>query len=183
DDIKMEHHPSSNIEAEVYTFNDFKRRPVVPLEPPSNTEPWCPFHSQLEFKVAELALEVGLNNEQTNRLIKICHRCAVGKENFTFKNHKDIHVKWEAASFRITKFTKEVISVPYDSKMWNFDLHYRDLWGLASDLLGDPHIFPHFMFDTQCLSKFDGETFVCFVDEPYTVQDFWDVQVCINTVC
>ncbi|KAG1898822.1 uncharacterized protein F5891DRAFT_1129283 [Suillus fuscotomentosus] len=171
----MEHHPSSNIEAEVYAFNDFKCHPAVPLEPPSNTEPWHPFHSRLEFEV-ELALEAGLNNEQTDRLIKICHHCTVGKENFTFKNHKDIHVKWEAASFRITKFTKEVISVPYDGKTWNFDLHYRDLWGLASDLLGDPHIFPHFTFDAQHLSKFDGETFVRFVDEPYTAQDFWDVQ-------
>ncbi|KAG2109978.1 uncharacterized protein F5147DRAFT_745420 [Suillus discolor] len=121
----MEHHPSSNIEAEVYAFNDFKRRPA---------------------------------------------------ENFTFKNHKDIHVRWEAASFRITKFTKEVILVPYDGKTWNFDLHYRDLWGLASDVLGDPHIFPHFMFDAQHLSKFDGETFVRFVNKPYTAQDFWDVQ-------
>jgi hypothetical protein len=62
----MEHHPSSNIEAEVYAFNDFKHCPAVPLEPPSNTEPWHPFHSQLEFKVAELALEVGLNDEQTD---------------------------------------------------------------------------------------------------------------------
>lgn len=201
DDIKMEHHPSSNIEAEVYAFNDFKCRPVVPLEAPSNTEPWCPFYSRLEFEVTELALEAGLNNEQTDWLIKICHRCAIGKENFTFKNHKDIHVKWEAASFRITKvvshsifriqtlivfkaqFTKEVISVPYDGKTWNFDLHYRDLWGLASDLLGDPHMFPHFTFDAQHLSKFDGESFVHFVDEPYTAQDFWDVQAHINTVC
>ncbi|KAG1896982.1 uncharacterized protein F5891DRAFT_1130066 [Suillus fuscotomentosus] len=164
----MEHHPSSNIEAEVYAFNDFKHRPAVPLEPPSNTEPWHSFHSRVEFEVAELALEAGLNNEQTNRLIKY--------ENFTFKNHKDIHVKWEAASFHITKFTKEVISVPYNGKTWNFDLHYRDLWGLASDLLGDPHIFPHFTFDTQHLSKFDGETFVRFTDKPYTAQDFWDVQ-------
>ncbi|KAG1879315.1 hypothetical protein C8R48DRAFT_744923 [Suillus tomentosus] len=177
DDIKMEHHPSSNIEAEVYAFNDFKHRPAVPLEPPSNTEPWRPFHSRLEFEVAELALEAGLNNEQTDQLIKICHCCAIGKEIFTFKNHKVIHVKWEAASFHITKvFTKEVISVPYDGKTWNFDLHYRDLWGLASDLLGDPHIFPHFTFDAQHLSKFDGETFIRFIDEPYTAQDFWDVQ-------
>ncbi|KAG1775023.1 hypothetical protein EV702DRAFT_936855, partial [Suillus placidus] len=63
-----------------------------------NTEPWRPFHSRLEFEVTELALEAGLNNEQTDQLIKICHCCAVGKEIFTFKNHKDIHVKWEAAS-------------------------------------------------------------------------------------
>ncbi|KAG1741774.1 uncharacterized protein EDB91DRAFT_1237047 [Suillus paluster] len=145
-------------------------------EAPPSAEPWRPFQSRLEFEVAELALEVGLNNQKTDRLIKLCHRCIVGKEKFTFKNHKDIHIKWEAASVRITQFTKEVISVPYDGKMWDFDLHYRDLWGLASDLLGDPRIFPHFIFDAQRLFKFNRDTFVCFVDEPFTAQDFWNVQ-------
>jgi hypothetical protein len=47
----------------------------------------------------------------------------------------------------------------------------------------DSHIFPHFTFDVQYLSKFDGETFVHFIDEPYTVQDFWDIQVFINAIC
>ncbi|KAG2338015.1 hypothetical protein BDR05DRAFT_978302 [Suillus weaverae] len=144
DDIKVEYHPSSGIEVKVYPFHSFQRRPAVSLEAPPSAEPWCPFQSHLEFEVTELALEVSLNNQKTDWLIKLCHCCIVGKEKFTFKNHKDIHIKWEAASVRITKFMKEVISVPYDGKMWDFDLHYRDLWGLASDLLGDPHIFPHF---------------------------------------
>ncbi|KAG1849777.1 hypothetical protein F4604DRAFT_1971059 [Suillus subluteus] len=176
DDIKIEYHPSSGIEAKVYPFHNFQCHPMVSSEAPPSSEPWRPFQSCLEFEVTELALEVGLNNKQTDQLVKLCHRCINGKEKFTFKNHKDIHIKWEAASVRITKFTKEVISVPYDGKMWDFDLHYRDLWGLASDLLEDPHIFPHFTFNAQHLSKFDGETFVRFVDEPFTVQDFWDVQ-------
>ncbi|KAG1890839.1 hypothetical protein F4604DRAFT_1888578 [Suillus subluteus] len=176
DDIKIEYHPSSSIEAKVYLFHNFQRRPMVSSEAPPSSEPWRPFQSRLEFEVAEVALEVGLNNKQTDRLVKLCHRCIDGKEKFTFKNHKDIHIKWEAASVHITKFMKEVISVPHDGKMWDFDLHYRDLWGLASDLLEDPRIFPHFTFDAQRLSKFDGETFVCFVDEPFTAQDFWDVQ-------
>ncbi|KAG1883237.1 hypothetical protein F4604DRAFT_1737081, partial [Suillus subluteus] len=176
DDIKIEYHPSSGIEAKVYPFHNFQRRPMVSSDAPPSSEPWHPFQSRLEFEVAELALEVGLNNKQTDWLVKLCHRCIDGKEKFMFKNHKDIHIKWEAASVRITKFTKEVISVPYDGKMWDFDLHYRDLWGLASDLLEDPRIFPHFTFDAQHLSKFDGETFVHFMDEPFTAQDFWDVQ-------
>lgn len=200
DDIKVEYHPSSGIEAKVYPFHGFQRRPMASSEASHSAEPWRPFQSCLEFELAELALEAGLNNHKTDQLIKLCHCCIVGKEKFSFKTHKDIHVKWEAASVRVTKvvwlfvfinqiliffeaqFTKEVISVPYDGKTWDFDLHYRDLWGLATDLLGDPHLFPHLTFNAQRLSKFDGDTFIRFVDEPFTAQDFWNVQVCIN-VC
>ncbi|KAG1771406.1 hypothetical protein EV702DRAFT_977341 [Suillus placidus] len=176
DDIKVEHHPSSGIKTTVHPFETFKCRPAPSLVPPPDRRPWYPFQSRLEFEVAEIALEAALNNEQTDRLIKICQRCATGKEKFTFLNHKDIHNKWEAASHRITKFTKEVISIPYDGKLWDFYVHYRDLWELATDLLGDCSLFPHFTFDAQHLSKFDGETFVRFVDEPFTAQDFWDIQ-------
>ncbi|KAG1879198.1 hypothetical protein F4604DRAFT_1579346 [Suillus subluteus] len=177
DDIKVEHHPNSGIETKVHPFNNFHHHPAASsVHTPPDDQPWRPFQSQLEFNVAELALEAGLNNKQTDRLIKICLRSSVGKDKFTFRNHKDIHSKWEAASHRVTKFTKELISVPYDGKMMDFDVYYRDLWELATDLLQDPRLFPHFTFDAQCLSKFDGQTFVCFVDEPFTAQDFWDVQ-------
>ncbi|KAG1839402.1 hypothetical protein DFJ58DRAFT_845711 [Suillus subalutaceus] len=185
DDIKVEHHPNSSIKTTVHSFETFKCHPAPSVVPPDR-QPWYPFQSRLEFKVAEIALEAALNNEQTDQLIKICQQCAIGKDKFTFFNHKDIHNKWEAASHRITKhhnltsfkaqFTKEVISVPYDGKLWDFDVHYRDLWEFATDLLGDPSLFPHFTFDAQHLSKFDGEMFVRFVDEPFTVQDFWDIQ-------
>ncbi|KAG1777608.1 hypothetical protein EV702DRAFT_1045347 [Suillus placidus] len=175
--IKVKHHPNSGIETKVHAFNDFHCCLVASsAHTPPDNQPWRPFHSRLKFDVAELALEAGLNNDQTDCLIKICHCSSVGKEKFTFRNHKDIHSKWEVASHRIMKFTKEVISVPYDGKMWDFDVHYRDLWELATDLLQDPRIFPHFTFDAQHLSKFDGQTFIRFIDEPFTVQDFWDVQ-------
>ena len=73
---------------------------------------------------------------------------------------------------------KDVISVPYAGMVHAFDVHYRDLWEWAADLLCDARLFPHFTFDAQRLSKFNGETFVCFIDEPFTADNFWDVQVC-----
>jgi hypothetical protein len=104
DDIKVEHHPNSGIKAQIYPFNNFHRRPAASSAYTTpNNHPWRPFQSRLEFEVAELALEVGLNNEQTDRLINICHQCSLRKDSFTLKNHKDIHGKWEAASHRITK--------------------------------------------------------------------------------
>ncbi|KAG2060965.1 hypothetical protein BDR06DRAFT_966783 [Suillus hirtellus] len=173
DDIKVEHHPNSGIKAQIHPFNNFHCHPATSLAYTTpNNHPWRPFQSRLEFEVAELALEVGLNNEQTDHLINICHQCSLRKDSFMLKNHKDIHSKWEAASHQITKFTKDVISVPYNGKMQEFDVYYRDLWDLATDLLRDPNLFPHFQFDAQHLSKFDGQTFVRFVDEPFTAEDF-----------
>ncbi|KAG1779158.1 hypothetical protein EV702DRAFT_1178670 [Suillus placidus] len=120
-------------------------RAKVASDPPLNKKPWRPFKSRLEYEVAQIALEAALNNEQTDRLIKLCCRCAIGKEKFTFENHKDIHKKWDAASER---FTKEVISMTFEDKIWDF----------------------------EHLSKFDGENFVRFIDEPYTADAFWDFQ-------
>ncbi|KAG2114730.1 uncharacterized protein F5147DRAFT_649883 [Suillus discolor] len=146
DDIKIEYHPSSSIEAKVYGFDSFEHHASEFLVPPPDGQPWHPFKSRLKFEIAEIMLEVGFNNQQSDRFIKLCHRCAVGKEKFTFKNHKDIHNMWEAASHHITKFTKEVISIPFagDEELREYD--------------------------------FDGNTFVSFVDEPFTARDIWDVQ-------
>ncbi|KAG2358372.1 hypothetical protein BDR07DRAFT_1489583 [Suillus spraguei] len=156
DDIKIEYHPSSGIEVKVYPFHNFQRRPMVSSEAPPSSEPWRPFRSHLEFEVAELALEVGLNNQQTDQLVKLCHRCINGKEKFMFKNHKDIHIKWEAASVHITKVVSLSIFI-------NQNLIFCEAQFMKEGSLG-------------CLSKFNGETFVHFMDEPFTAQDFWDVQ-------
>ncbi|KAG2751664.1 hypothetical protein P692DRAFT_201838757 [Suillus brevipes Sb2] len=160
DDIKVEHHPGSGIPTKVFAFNDFTQ---------PDAQPWRPFRSRLEFDVAEIALEAALNNEQTDRLLDICRRCAQKSEKLTFKNHKDVRAKWDA-------FTKDVISIPFADKSWDFDVYYRDLWEWATDLLRDPHLFPYFHFDAQHLSKFNGQSFERFVDEPFTAQDFWDAQ-------
>ncbi|KAG1886830.1 uncharacterized protein F5891DRAFT_1132413 [Suillus fuscotomentosus] len=177
DDIKCEYHPSSGIPPEVHAFHTFKRRPMpsTPSVPPDK-HPWTPFKSRLEFELAELALEACLNNEQTDRLIKLCNRCTSRQEKFTFQTHKDIHDRWDTTSHRITGFTQDIISVPYDGTVREFELHYRNLWEWATDLLRDPQLFPHMVFDAQRFSKFDGKTFVNFLDEPYTAEAFWNIQ-------
>jgi len=112
DDIKVEHHPNSGIKAKVYAFEDFQRNPMAATsDPPPNKKPWLPFKSRLEFEVAQIALEAALNNDQTDRLIKICRQCAIGNDKFTFENHKDIHRKWDAASQRVTGVVQFLLMV------------------------------------------------------------------------
>ncbi|KAG2342605.1 hypothetical protein BDR05DRAFT_948693 [Suillus weaverae] len=92
DDIKCEYHPSSRIAPEVHAFNKFKCQPTpLASSAPPNKCPWAPFKSQLEFEIAELALEACLNNDRPDCLIKFCNRCASQQEKFMFQNHKDIH--------------------------------------------------------------------------------------------
>ncbi|KAG2350133.1 hypothetical protein BDR05DRAFT_942666 [Suillus weaverae] len=178
--IKVEHHPKSRIPTKVEAFGDFKHHPVhhsLWSAPEPDAQPWRPFKSRLEFDVAEIALKAALNNEQTDRLLDICRCCVQQSEKFMFHNHKDIRAKWDAASQHLTGFMKNVISVPFTDKSWDFDVYYRDLWEWATDLLHNPDLFPHFHFNAQCLSKFNGQLFKQFVDEPFTAQHFWDAQL------
>ncbi|KAF8549243.1 hypothetical protein OG21DRAFT_1488704 [Imleria badia] len=53
----------------------------------------------------------------------------------------------------------------------------RATWDASGACLTpDPAIGPHCIFDAQQLLKFDGNSFVRFVDEPYTANAFWDLQ-------
>ncbi|KAG1888602.1 hypothetical protein F4604DRAFT_1877195 [Suillus subluteus] len=98
---------------------NFKHHPTPSTSStPHDKQPWAPFKSQLEFEIAELALEACLNNKQTDRLIKFCNWCASRQEKFTFQNHKDIRNMWDAVSHRVT----------------------------GPDLLHDPRLFLHMPF-------------------------------------
>jgi hypothetical protein len=57
-------------------------------------------------------------------------------------------------------------------------MYSRCIWDWTLDLLRDSRFGPHFVFDAQRLSKFNGERFVRFIDEPWTADSFWDAQVC-----
>ncbi|KAL4062014.1 hypothetical protein J3A83DRAFT_4364795 [Scleroderma citrinum] len=90
------------------------------------------------------------------------------KEWFTLKDYNNLH----------SQFIKDVISVQPadDPELETFLVYHWSLWDWACDLLKDPHVGLNFVFDAQHLSKFDGTSFVCFIDEPWTANKFWNVQ-------
>ncbi|KAG2066817.1 hypothetical protein BDR04DRAFT_1144707 [Suillus decipiens] len=49
DDMKIKYHPSSGIEAKVYSFDNFEHHATDFLVPPPDGQPWSPFRSWLEF--------------------------------------------------------------------------------------------------------------------------------------
>lgn len=68
--------------------------------------------------------------------------------------------------------------MPFRGVDQTFPFFHRSLWDWAVDLLQDPEVGPHFVFDAQQLSKFDGEKFVRYIHEPWTANAFWEHQVC-----
>ncbi|KAG2142230.1 uncharacterized protein EDB93DRAFT_1241592 [Suillus bovinus] len=167
DDIKIKYHPHSQIPSTVHSFSEFSHSCPTEDYVPHNDSPWEPFHTQLDFKVAEIALEAAMTKDQTNRLLNLIHRSASGNDTFTLQNHDEVHSLWDLAS---------QLSVPLGDKVHKFDMHYHPLWDWVLDLLRDKHLTPHFIFNAQCLSKFNRERFVCFIDEPWTANAFWTAQ-------
>ncbi|KAG2034064.1 hypothetical protein BDR03DRAFT_870910, partial [Suillus americanus] len=175
DDIQVRYHPNSECPTQVYHFEDYRCGPGAPAAPPKvDPEPWRPFRTRIDFEVAELAHEAALTHEQTDRFIKLIHRSRC--ELFTLRNRKDMRDTWDAASFKLTPFTKEEVVVPFQGVDQTFPFFHRSLWDWAVDLLQDPEVGPHFVFDAQQLSKFDGEKFVRYIHEPWTANAFWEHQ-------
>ncbi|KAG2115634.1 hypothetical protein DEU56DRAFT_919346 [Suillus clintonianus] len=173
DDIRTEFHPHARITTRIEAFSNFTRQRHY--EPPRpDRQPWLPFRCQLDFKVAELAHEAALTHEQTTRLISLVRRGRT--EDFTLKNYADVRNTWEAASHCLTPFEKDTIMVPLNGNNMEYTVYFRSLWDWGVDLLRHPNLGPHCVFDAQRLSKFDGDSFVRFIDEPWTTDAFWECQ-------
>ncbi|KAG1908935.1 uncharacterized protein F5891DRAFT_974216 [Suillus fuscotomentosus] len=147
DDIKGEHHPNSGIPTKVHVFGDFKSHPAH-YSSWSTPEPDAQPWCPFTSRLEFDITEIALEAALNNSQTD----CLL-----------DICRHY-------------MVSIPFADASWYFDVYYHDLWEWATDLLHDPYLFPHFHFDAQCLSKFNGRSFEHFVDEPFTAQNFWDAQ-------
>ncbi|KAG1735740.1 uncharacterized protein EDB91DRAFT_1083640 [Suillus paluster] len=172
-DIRTEFHPHARIAPRIEVFTDFTRHHNY--EPPHpEHQPWLPFSCQLDFEVAKLAHKATLTHEQTTCLIRLVQRSK--SEVFTLKNYADVRNTWEAASHQLTLFEKDTVVVLLDGTDKEYTVYFRPLWDWVIDILRHPIIGPHCVFDAQQLSKFDGDTFIRFINEPWTADAFWDCQ-------
>lgn len=70
------------------------------------------------------------------------------------------------------------MSIPYtQNDIRDFTVRSRSIWDWAMSIVKDPILAPHFQWDAQRLSKFNGKEFVRFVHEPYSADRFWEIQV------
>ncbi|KAI6028057.1 hypothetical protein BKA83DRAFT_4462579 [Pisolithus microcarpus] len=171
DGIHIEYHPNAGILPQEIPFAEA-------YKPDMSTDPWYPFRSHLDFKFAELALEVALNTEQVNHLLCLMKSvCSMGKV-FTLSKYNDLQSTWQAASHCMMAFMKEVVCINnMDGELQEFTVYCHSLWDWACGLLKHPSIRPHFVFDVQHLSKFNGSSFIRFINKPWMADEFWNIQV------
>ncbi|KAG2129743.1 hypothetical protein DEU56DRAFT_872433 [Suillus clintonianus] len=175
DTFKTEYHPHSGRATSVETFSTFGHKEPSQL-PVIDEQPWQPFACRADFEFAELAHGAALNKNQTDELLRLIWRIADGQTNFTFKSHGDVSKAWDRAAAQMTPFEKHTITVQHKREELEYNMYTRPLWDWALDLLQDPLLMPHFVWDAQRLYKHDGTRYERFVHEPWTADRWWNVQ-------
>ncbi|KAI6148872.1 hypothetical protein BKA82DRAFT_22629 [Pisolithus tinctorius] len=138
--------------------------------------PWKPFKTRGDYLFAEIALDAGLNKTQVNGLLELFLLVTKGMEQVTMKNDAELRKACDNAGAELTPFTKHIISAPYKGKEMEFEVHTRPVWDWALDLLADPQLAPHFVWDTERVYKHNGEEYEHFYGEPWTCDRWWDIQ-------
>ncbi|KAG2091483.1 uncharacterized protein F5147DRAFT_822988 [Suillus discolor] len=68
------------------------------------------------------------------------------------------------------------VPVIYKRKEQEYEVHTRPVWDWALDLLDNPLLAPHFVWDACRVYKHNGTDFERFFNEPWTGDRWWDIQ-------
>ena len=64
----------------------------------------------------------------------------------------------------------------YKDEDHKYEVSTRPLWDYCLELLQHEELIHAFQWDAQRLFKFDGTRFEQFIDEPWTADDWWNIQ-------
>ncbi|KAJ3858689.1 hypothetical protein EV359DRAFT_51930 [Lentinula novae-zelandiae] len=139
-DVKIEYHPNSGKPTVIERFDIHTADHDHVPSKDSHLRPWLPFRTRMDFEVATLALECSMNDKQTEKLIMLLNHVQQGFDKCTLKDYKEVQDTWDLAAEKSTKFTQDVIHVPYRETINDFDVHFRPLWDWLQELLMDKDI-------------------------------------------
>ena len=108
-DVKVEYHPSSRRQPEIFQLHEYSAREFQRNEVPLNDSPWRPFRTRLDFEAAELALATSMNRDHTNQLCDLFHSASAGNGLFTLGNYDEVVKMWDLASYKCTGVRQSVI--------------------------------------------------------------------------
>ncbi|KAG2140569.1 hypothetical protein DEU56DRAFT_870910 [Suillus clintonianus] len=174
-EFKTEFHPRSGHETCYQPYEEFG---VTPKQQaiPAEEEPWRPFRSRSDFEFSEIALDAALNENQVDRLLSLMARISQGQAQIMLANKADLRKALDNAAAELTPFGKHEIKVPYNKEERVFEVHARPIWDWALNLLDNPSLAPHFVWDAQRLYKHNGTDFEHFFNEPWTGDQWWEIQ-------
>ncbi|KAI5994281.1 hypothetical protein F5J12DRAFT_785841 [Pisolithus orientalis] len=145
-EFKTGFHPHSKCPTLFQSAKKFGQQNLKYMAP--DCEPWCPFASEGDYIFATVAIEAGLSSTQSG-----------GTTNTT--------------TYQFLKFE---IAVPYKGSDMTFPIHICPLWDWALNLLQNPFLEPHFVWDAEQVFKLDSEMYECFYTEPWMGNHWWDIQ-------
>ncbi|KAI6144582.1 hypothetical protein BKA82DRAFT_4330868 [Pisolithus tinctorius] len=174
-DFKTEFHPRSNTPSLFQSQEEFGQHATATMAP--DPHPWHPFIEEGDYLFAEIALQAGLNASQINGLLSLISHIVQGKANVTLRNDVDLQRAWDRAAMQVTPFTRHNVTAPYKGENLTFPVYVRSLWEWALDLLSNPLLAPHFVWDAQWVFRHNGHEYERFYSEPWTGDRWWDIQV------
>ncbi|KAH9486000.1 hypothetical protein JR316_0000063 [Psilocybe cubensis] len=143
----------------------------------TNTRPWRPFRTRLDFEFAEIFLSAHLSHDQLEVLIALIHQAIASPNEFTLKTDANLTQIWTfARETRAQGFIKTPISVDYKGESLTYNVWYRPLWEWCRELLLDPALVQRFHWNAEQLFMYKGERFERIIDEPWTANTWWDIQ-------
>ncbi|KAG1802204.1 uncharacterized protein HD556DRAFT_1196826, partial [Suillus plorans] len=123
-----------------------------------------------------------LNKSHIDRLLSLIAHISRGQTKITLKNNTDFRNILHSATTQVMPFTKHDITVPYKQEECVYEVHALPIWEWALNLLENPLLAPHFIWDAQCVYKHNGAGFERFYDELWTADRWWDVQVLLSNL-
>ncbi|EKM75982.1 hypothetical protein AGABI1DRAFT_94447 [Agaricus bisporus var. burnettii JB137-S8] len=181
DYILTDYHPHSGRNYTTHTLSDYGRQRTSKIPP--NKEPWRPFRTRLDFEICELALESYLNKKQLKKLITLINKAITagpdnGHEGFTIRSVDEVEKLWELTTKQHVKFQKAEVSVMYKNIPISYPFKFRDPWEWILEVVKDPQLAPLIAWEAQRVFHWDhiAETFLRFVDEPWTAEALWEIQ-------
>ncbi|KAF6755045.1 hypothetical protein DFP72DRAFT_1123733 [Ephemerocybe angulata] len=178
--IKTDFHPRAQQDVRVESLDEYQKRlqtqAAIGAFDTGAYEPWHPFRTRGDFKISEFVLRNTLSKEVAGELICLLNEVQSGTERVTLRNYGGLEDVWNEASHSLTPFEERTFSASLNGVTHTLTVQVRDVWSWALDLVKDPILAPHFEWDACKLSKFNGESWERFVNEPWTGEDFFEFQ-------
>ncbi|KAH6871585.1 hypothetical protein BKA70DRAFT_1130952 [Coprinopsis sp. MPI-PUGE-AT-0042] len=179
DDIMVEPHPKSKERPRYYTYNSYSSslpKPDKTSGPKRRRQPWSPFLHRSDFELAEFMRATNLNIKQMDRLLHIVGNISKGA-GYSLVDARHVTETWDSSAKDFnTHMDKKTITVPYRDEDYKFDVWAFDLWDWVLQLLHDPVYISQMRWDALRLFHHNGHTFERFINEPWTANQWWQVQ-------
>ncbi|KAG0700512.1 hypothetical protein DFH29DRAFT_876568 [Suillus ampliporus] len=183
-DLSAPADPMDLDDLEAYHGNESVNIPVFSQLPSVEPGPLASIQWPLEFKTeyhpssGHEPLFQAFNefHSHIDGLLSLIACIVKGQIKIMLKNDADFRNVLHSATTQVTPFTKHEITVPYKQEERVYEVHALPIWEWALNLLENPLLVLHFIWDAQCVYKHNGMGFERFYDEPWTGDQWWDVQ-------